>query len=165
MTSRDTRPDRVAQHELRYLILAAQREGSRRLGEALRHLGLTPAQAEVLDVLAAHGPITLAALGRMLVCEQGSPSRLVDSLVQRDLVSRTPHHQDKRAVLIELTRSGGSLATRLDEATDRLTDDIAGRLPAEDVDRLIGLLHALLDGTHGDHVIRRRFPAAPRPEK
>ncbi|MEZ0092266.1 MarR family winged helix-turn-helix transcriptional regulator [Streptacidiphilus sp. EB129] len=161
MTSPQHRPDRVSQHELRYLILAAQREGSRRLGEALRHLGLTPAQAEVLDVLAAHGPITLAALGRMLVCEQGSPSRLVDSLVQRDLVSRTPHHQDKRAVLIGLTDSGGSLAARLDEATDQLADHITGRLSAEDVDSLTGLLHALLDGTHGGHAIRRRFPAAP----
>jgi len=148
-------------HELRYLILAAQREGSRRLGEALRHLGLTPAQAEVLDVLAAHGPITLAALGRMLVCEQGSPSRLVDSLVQRDLVSRTPHHQDKRAVLIRLTESGSSLAARLDEATDRLTEDVSSRLSAEDVDTLISLFHTLLDGTHGGHAIRSRFPAEP----
>src|SRR5689334_9636120 len=58
--------------ELRYLILAAQREGSRRLAAALRELDLTPAQAEVLDVLTGREPITLAALGRLLVCEAGS---------------------------------------------------------------------------------------------
>ena len=161
MTSPHDRPGRAAQHELRYLILAVQREGSRRLGEALRHLGLTPAQAEVLDVLAGHGPITLAALGRMLVCEQGSPSRLVDSLVQRDLVSRTPHHQDKRAVLIGLTGAGDSLAARLDETTEQLTDDISSRLSAKDAEHLTDLLYKLIDGTHGAHAIRTRFPTEP----
>ena len=50
------RPRQAGHDELRYLILAAQREGSRRLGEALRHLDLTPAQAEVLDVLGAASP-------------------------------------------------------------------------------------------------------------
>lgn len=144
--------------ELRYLLLAAQREGSRRLGDALRHLGLTPAQAEVLDVLAAHPPVTLAALGRLLVCEQGSPSRLVDSLVQRDLVSRVPHEQDKRAVLIHLTDAGRALAAQLGEATSRLTGEMGARLTAEDVETLATLLHTLLDGTDAAQAIRSRFP-------
>ncbi|MDH6577527.1 MarR family transcriptional regulator [Kitasatospora sp. MAP5-34] len=166
MTSPDrpdhpARTDRTAHHELRYLILAAQREGSRRLGEALRHLGLTPAQAEVLDVLAGHGPLTLAALGRLLVCEQGSPSRLVDSLVQRELVNRAPHQQDKRAVLIDLTDAGRGLAARLGEASDRLIDGMSAVLSGEDADTLVRLLRPLLDGTHGGHAIRTRFPDQP----
>ena len=37
--------------ELRYLILAVQREGNRRLAQALRPHGVTPAQAEVLRLL------------------------------------------------------------------------------------------------------------------
>ena len=37
--------------ELRFLILAAQREGNRMLSHALRPLGITPAQAEVLRLL------------------------------------------------------------------------------------------------------------------
>ncbi|GAA2272443.1 MarR family transcriptional regulator [Kitasatospora cystarginea] len=158
MTFDHSRPARVAHEELRYLLLAAQREGSRRLGESLRHLGLTPAQAEVLDVLAGHQPVTLAALGRLLVCEQGSPSRLVDSLVQRDLVSRVPHEQDKRAVLIELTDAGRSLAAQLGEATGRLTAEMAGRLSAADIGTLTGLLHTLLEGTDVAQAIRSRFP-------
>ncbi|GHO54498.1 hypothetical protein KSB_29730 [Ktedonobacter robiniae] len=40
--------------ELRYLILAAQREGERILTEVLRPLDLTPSQAEVLHVLQVH---------------------------------------------------------------------------------------------------------------
>jgi DNA-binding MarR family transcriptional regulator len=152
------RPRQAGHDELRYLILAAQREGSRRLGEALRHLDLTPAQAEVLDVLSASPPLTLAALGRLLVCEAGSPSRLVDSLVRRGLVDRTPHGSDKRAVLIALTATGRDLAGRLDTATAELTTEMAARLPEGDRQNLIKLLHLLLHNTHSGNAIRSRFP-------
>jgi len=48
--------------ELRYLILAIQREGNRLFASELRPLGVTPSQAEVLRVLNDHGPLTLTAL-------------------------------------------------------------------------------------------------------
>ena len=67
--------------ELRYLILAAQREGNRLFADVLRPLHLTPSQAEVLRVLQDHEPLSLIALGDLLVCETGSPSRLVQGLV------------------------------------------------------------------------------------
>ncbi|MFG3223724.1 MarR family winged helix-turn-helix transcriptional regulator [Kitasatospora sp. NPDC048194] len=158
MTADRSRSPRAAHDELRYLLLAAQREGSRRLGEALRPLGLTPAQAEVLEVLADHQPVTLAALGRLLVCEQGSPSRLVESLVQRDLVSRVPHEQDKRAVLLELTPAGQSLAAQLGETIGRLTSAMAEPLSAAGITTLSGLLYSLLEGTDAEQTLRNRFP-------
>ncbi|GHO47983.1 hypothetical protein [Ktedonospora formicarum] len=68
--------------ELRYLILAAQREGNRMFTEALRPLNLTSSQAEVLRVLQERQPLSLVALGSMLICEGGSPSRLVNGLVE-----------------------------------------------------------------------------------
>jgi len=70
-------PNETAQ--LRYLVLATQREGNRQLAQALRPLGLTPAQAEVVSVLAVHEPLTLTALGRYIVCETGSTSAAEDS--------------------------------------------------------------------------------------
>ena len=68
--------------QIRYLILAAQREGNRQLSSALAQLGLTPAQSEALRILDDHGPLALKRLGDMLVCDTGtSPSRIVDRLV------------------------------------------------------------------------------------
>ena len=73
--------------ELRYLVLAAELEGKRQLAHQLRPFGLTPSQAEVLRVLADHGPLSLNGLGSLLVCESGSnPSRLIDRIVARGLV-------------------------------------------------------------------------------
>lgn len=155
-----TRPHRAALDELRYLILAAQREGSRALHDALRHLELTPAQAEVLDVLAKHQPLTLAEVGRLLVCELGSPSRLVDAMVRRGLVSRVPHAQDKRAVTVELTERGQVLATQLDEATGQITQLIATQLSAAEIATMSGLLTKLLRNTRSGQAVQNRFPSA-----
>jgi len=71
------------------LILAVQREGSRRLAARLRDAGLTPAQAESSTCCAtarrSRSPNSAA-------CWSARPAaqRLVDALVQRGLVARTP---------------------------------------------------------------------------
>src|SRR5436189_5649367 len=73
--------------ELRYLILGAQREGARALADLLRPAGLTAAQGEVIAVLQeAKRPLTLREIGERLVCEAGSPSRLVASMVEDGLL-------------------------------------------------------------------------------
>src|SRR3954453_7559212 len=101
--------------ELRYLILAAQREGNRLLAEALRPLRLTPSQAEVLRVLQEHEPLSLIALGDLLVCETGSPSRLVQGLVENGLVERIPSSTDKRMVTLTLTNLGREVAAEVSD--------------------------------------------------
>ncbi|MCZ0975304.1 MarR family transcriptional regulator [Streptomyces albulus] len=91
-----------AVEEVRYLVLAAQREGNRMLAAALRPLGVTPAQGEVLRLLAERQPLTLSGLGALLVCESGgNPSRLVDRLVAAGLVRRE-----------EAPRTGGTCSSR-----------------------------------------------------
>jgi len=95
--------------ELRYLILAAQREGSRLFAEQIRPLGLTPSQAEVLSVLYEAQPLSLIELGSRLVCETGSPSRLVDGLVKAGLVERIASSTDQRKVSLTLTQAGEQL--------------------------------------------------------
>jgi DNA-binding MarR family transcriptional regulator len=99
--------------EFRYLMLAAQREGNRDFAEALRPLHLTPSQAEVLRVLQDHEPLSLIALGDLLVCETGSPSRLVQGLVEDSLVERLPSSTDKRMVTLTLTKAGKDIAAKV----------------------------------------------------
>jgi DNA-binding MarR family transcriptional regulator len=115
--------------KLRWLILAAQREGNRMLATALRPLGLTPAQSEVLRLLGDYAPLTLTGLGELLVCESGTnPSRLVDRVVELGLVSRsTPDAGDRRQVILQLTAKGRSLEKQvraIEEAMYAELDDI-----------------------------------------
>lgn len=150
--------------ELRYLILAIQREGNRLLASELRPLDLTPSQAEVIRVLADRQPLTLVGLGELLVCETGTnPSRLVDRLVAAGLVSRKPSLHDRRHVALTLTDAGTAAAARIAEAESRLYETIDDLTDGAPVPETLETLRAL--ASHfpaGKALARRREPSGDR---
>src|SRR5579862_8501822 len=93
--------------EFRYLVLAAQREGARALTAALKQHDLTPSQAEAIAVLRdAPRPLTVREIGQRLVCEGGSPSRLMSTLTTKGLVKSAAGATDRRTTLLSLTAAG-----------------------------------------------------------
>jgi DNA-binding MarR family transcriptional regulator len=151
---------RVAE-ELRYLILAIQREGNRLLAAELRPLGVTPSQAEVLRVLGDHGPLTLTALGELLVCETGnSPSRLADRLVAQDLVRRDIDPEDRRYVMLSLTTGGEDLSRRICAVEELLYSTIDELVADHDVDETLGTLRALAAAFPAGRAVARRRDGA-----
>jgi DNA-binding MarR family transcriptional regulator len=147
--------------ELRFLVLGAQREGGRALAELLKPIGLTAAQAEVLAVLRdAGGGLTLRELGDRLVCEAGSPSRLVGSVVDAGLVDRTTRADDRRAVQLTLTARGEEAARRVAEAEGALHGWLDDALSERERTAVIRALRKLVDGRPaGDALARRRASA------
>ncbi|MCF0097225.1 MarR family transcriptional regulator [Micromonospora sp. MH99] len=128
--------------QLRYLILAAQREGNRQLTVLLSEIGVTPAQSEALRIIGDHGPLALRELGDMLVCDTGtSPSRIVDRLVAAGLVQRTTSEHDRRQVRLALTAPGRDKARRVAEIENQLYDLLDQASAGTDVDAFIGFLH------------------------
>lgn len=91
---------------LRYLILAAQRQGNRWLNDKLKEIDLTASQAEVLCVLNNKQGISLKKLGQLLICESGSPSRLVERMVRDGLAEKIAQKKDSRYVTLQLTEKG-----------------------------------------------------------
>ena len=145
------------EEELRFLILAAQREGSRMLLAQLAPLGLTPSQAEVIRCLEDHGPMSLKALGGLLVCEGGSPSRLVDAMVTREIVTRTEDAVDRRHVCLALSRTGRTLARKVRNIEAALYDRIGAGLGEAGISTALGLLRPLVAGSGpGDAIARRK---------
>jgi MarR family transcriptional regulator, organic hydroperoxide resistance regulator len=143
--------------ELRYLILGAQREGARTLAELLRPSGLTAAQAEVLAVLRdAAGPLTVREIGERLVCEGGSPSRLVASVVDAGLLERGERAGDRRAVELSLTPAGRRAAEQVAEAERALYAGLAAALTSRQLDALVTGLRRLVDERPSGAAIARR---------
>jgi MarR family transcriptional regulator, organic hydroperoxide resistance regulator len=143
--------------ELRYLILAIQREGNRLLAAELRPLGLTPSQAEVLRVLRDHGPLTLSALGGLLVCETGnSPSRLVDRLVAQGLIQRDTDPKDRRYLTLSLTAEGRELSRRVVAAENVLHKAIDDLVAGQAVDQTIATLRVLAAAFPAGEALARR---------
>jgi DNA-binding MarR family transcriptional regulator len=130
--------------ELRYLVLAIQREGNRLLAAELKPLGITPSQAEVLRVLRDHGPLTLNALGGLLVCETGnSPSRLVDRLVAQGLIQRDIDKDDRRYLALSLTKQGRALCRRIVAAEEVLHKTIDRLVVGQQADATLHTLRAV----------------------
>lgn len=143
--------------ELRYLILAIQREGYRLLATELRPLGVTPSQAEVLRVLGDHQPLSLIGLGELLVCETGgSPSRLVDRLVANNLVGRSAGSADRRQVVLTLTGDGERIAPKIAEVEQRMyqtIDDLTAGTPMAET---LTLLRAFAGAYPAGQALARR---------
>ena len=143
--------------ELRYLVLGAQREGARALAELLRPTGLTPAQAEVLAVVRdADRPLTVREIGERLVCEGGSPSRLVASVVAAGLLQRGERDGDRRAVELSLTPDGAKAARAVAEAERELHAWLSSSLSEREVAAAADALRKLVDGRQTGLAIARR---------
>jgi len=151
--------------ELRYLVLAAQRQGSRRLTEALRPLRATPAQAEVVTVLSqSERPLSVRELGGLLVCESGSPSRLTRSVVAAGWAEPVPDDADGRVTRLRLTRAGARVAREIAAVEGAFHEALAGSLPdTAPVDEVIEMLRALVaDDPAGRALARRRAGSGAR---
>jgi MarR family transcriptional regulator, organic hydroperoxide resistance regulator len=143
--------------ELRYLVLGAQREGARTLTELLRPLGLTSAQAEVLAVVRdADRPLTVREIGERLVCEGGSPSRLVASVVDRGLLSRGERDGDRRAVELSLTPEGANAARAVAEAEGDLHAWLTQSLSEREIATTVNVLRKLVEGRQTGTAIAHR---------
>ncbi|MGI8334796.1 MarR family winged helix-turn-helix transcriptional regulator [Actinomadura scrupuli] len=144
--------------ELRYLILAAQREGNRLLGRELKPLGVTSSQAEVLRILQERQPLTLSGLGDLLICESGNnPSRLVDRLTAAGLVDRRVAAHDRRHVELTLTEEGMRLAHRITEIENDLYRAIDAAADGRDLDEITGFLRAFVEGLPSGQALSRRI--------
>ena len=159
MDHKHEREDDVMQpiEELRYLILAAQREGHRLLAEPLRPLHLTPSQAEALRALQEHEPLSLIALGDLLVCETGSPSRLVQGLVEDGLVERLPSATDKRMVTLSLTNQGREMAAKVGALESQFYEASASVVKDAPLPELLGLLWRFVEGRPAGMALARRM--------
>ncbi|MCW2919059.1 MAG: transcriptional regulator, MarR family protein [Actinomycetia bacterium] len=143
--------------ELRYLILAAQREGNRLLAQALRPLGITPSQAEVMRLLQDRQPLTLSGLGELLVCESGSsPSRLVDRLVSTGLVHRAVPEHDRRHIELSLTEEGARIARQVAEIEEGLHRSIDAAVKDHDLAQITGFLWTFVADLPAGHALARR---------
>ena len=100
--------------------------------------------------------MALNELGKLLVCETGSPSRLVDNLVGRQIVARQENPLDRRRVTLELTPKGARLAGELRRVEDQLHGWIGERLGAETVATLVDHLRRITEGTPSGNAIARR---------
>src|SRR5947209_9506178 len=114
----------------------------RSLAQVIEPHGITPQQYNVLRILRGAGPDGLPTLsigGRMIEQTPGV-TRLVDRLVRKDLVARTPCPKDRRRVFCRITPKGLDLLKELDDPVNRWDAQAVAVLPPPELESLIDLL-------------------------
>ncbi|GAA2745064.1 MarR family transcriptional regulator [Terrabacter aerolatus] len=118
-----------------------------RVEATLKPLGVTFARYEVLMLLwfSRRGSLPMKVIGSRLQVHPTSVTNAVDRLEDADLVTRSTHPEDRRAMLVALTPAGRELAER---ATTALNTEVFEQpdLGAEDVRSLVDVLTRLRRG-------------------
>jgi DNA-binding MarR family transcriptional regulator len=99
-------------------------------------IDVTMSQAKVLHVLALQGRAGMSALAAAMQVALPTMTGLIDRLVEQDLVARLESPEDRRQVLVELTRRGEDLLESFREVgraelrllIDELEPDALGHL-------------------------------------
>jgi DNA-binding MarR family transcriptional regulator len=106
----------------------------------LEQFGLTLQQFNILRILrGARGPISTLQIRERMLDKMSDTSRIVDRLVLKNLVQKTPCHHDKRLVDVVISRKGLNLLSELDSHIDDF-DNAIGNLSFEESRQLNELL-------------------------
>ena len=101
--------------------------------ERVLRLGLSMAQLNILYTLKRCGEMPMSRLAEMLNVSLSNATGLIDRIEERGLVERTRVPEDRRIVLIRVTREGEQLLTELDILSDDLLRSVLGRLTAREL--------------------------------
>lgn len=127
-------------------LLARQLEQQlrRATAEPLAALDLTAEQWGVMAVLLDVPGQTMSALADAAVLPSGTLTRHIDRLVERGLVVRRVHPDDRRRVTAALSPTGQEIAQRLRASEVGVEESLREQVGAGAFDSAIGLLRALL---------------------
>lgn len=111
--------------------------------------GFNPTSFAVMEILYDKGRLPIQQIGAQLLLQSGNVTYVVDKLVERGLVRRTPCLEDRRVTYAELTLQGEALMRGVHPEHERQVRYALGGLNEEEKLELIRLLRKM-----GDHAER-----------
>lgn len=116
---------------------------NQRTSSQLRSYGLTWQQFNVLRILRGQQPkpATVKLLTERMIDKMSNASRLVDKLLDKGLVERTPSSKDRRRVDVSITDEGLALLERISEELESKLGFHSNPLSDEELAQLNDLLN------------------------
>jgi uncharacterized lipoprotein YddW (UPF0748 family)/DNA-binding MarR family transcriptional regulator len=104
-------------------------------------LGITPRQFNILRILRGEGkPLSTLQIRQRMLDKMSDTSRIVDRLVKKGMVKKTPNGEDRRLVDVVITQRGRKLLEKIDPLENEM-DKMMTNISEEEA----GTLSALLD--------------------
>ena len=127
------------------LIHMVIQKKDRLLNDYLSPLDITATQFKVLCSIRCEVCITPVELKKVLSVDLGALTRMLDRLVCKGWVERSPNPNDKRGVLVKLTCDGAAMCEQCHQLVGQtLHQELTKNLTAEEVATLELLLKKIL---------------------
>lgn len=110
----------------------------------LTGLGITPSQINALLVLYLHDDLTMGKLSSEIYLAESAATRLVNRLVNLNLVKRRGDDKDRRVVRVTLTSYGRQLARLVFERRSYRFNNLAQHLDPVEREKLILSLQSVM---------------------
>jgi len=111
--------------------------------------GVSVSQCYTLDLLDEHGEMSMVQLARKMFLDKSTMTRVVDGLIERELVVRRFDENDRRLIYITLTAAGRKLLGGIRAQQLDSQRQILERIPASERQKLLDGLeifsHAVQD--------------------
>ncbi len=110
----------------------------------LTGLGITPSQINALLVLYFHEDLTMGELSSEIYLAESAATRLVNRLVNLNLVKRRGDEKDRRVVRVALTSYGRQLSRLVFERRSFRFNNLAEHLDPSERENLVTSLQAVM---------------------
>lgn len=97
----------------------------------VKETGYSLAQIHTIEVLGSYGPMRMKELAEKLGITTGTLTVQVDKLVNAELLTRVPQHQDRRAIVVDLTPAGMALHKHHNELHLALVKELTRNIAPE----------------------------------
>lgn len=113
----------------------------------MRELGVPARESHLLSYLRSYAPCRVGELGRVFGLKRSTLTSMLDRLERRGLLLRTLDGEDRRSLLVELTRRGKPLADRINTLVDRFERRALAAIPRRDLAGFEAVMRTVADIT------------------
>lgn len=117
------------------------------IGKTLKPYGISLQQYNVLRILKGQypNPTTVLSITERMLDKMSNASRLVDKLLEKGYVERTPCEADRRKVDIIITEKGLELLNELDDVILEIENKLSEDLSAQELEMINMILDKVRD--------------------
>ena len=113
-----------------------------------KSLGLTVAEFRLLRAFRGDATLSVGDIARRMELSNSRLTRILDGLVEKEVVTREVSCQDRRVILVELSARGQRIQKTLTERYLRTHQEILDLLPEGAVESVIAAMEKLEEAMH-----------------
>ena len=107
--------------------------------------GVTLTQCHAIVEIGRLKEVNLTNLAELLNLDKSTMSRIIDNLVNQSLVSREVHTQNRRYIIIKLTKKGNEIFMGIEKSMEDYYNNLISLVPKDKKDQVLESLQILFD--------------------